>query len=136
MLGRCNYPSTNSYKTHGGRGITICDDWLDDFRNFLSDMGECPEGLSLERNDNDGNYEPSNCRWATKKEQARNRRSNHNLTLKGETHCMVEWAKITGIKRATIAMRILKYGWSVEDALTIPAGGRSSRPTNRRLSML
>lgn len=74
MRARCTRPSITHFKDYGGRGITVCDRWLNSFDNFLADMGERPPGLTLERNDNDGNYELSNCRWATRSEQQLNRR--------------------------------------------------------------
>lgn len=74
MLGRCKNPNRPDYKNYGGRGISVCERWLD-FRNFLADMGEKPHSMSIDRIDNDGNYEPSNCRWATASEQRRNQRT-------------------------------------------------------------
>jgi len=80
MKRRCHNPNRKAYKNYGGRGIKVCDRWMD-FVNFLEDMGECPEGLTLDRINNDGNYEPGNCRWATRKQQVQNRRDQKNQKL-------------------------------------------------------
>ena len=103
--------------TYGGRGITICDEWLD-FNAFYAwaIANGYKEGLTIDRIDNNGGYEPNNCRWVDMKVQGRNRRNNHLLTFNGETHCVTEWAELMGIKASTICTR-LRRGWSVEDAL-------------------
>lgn len=125
MKKRCSLKKNAAFKSHGGRGITVCDRWKDSFENFLADMGECSEGKSLDRYpDNDGNYEPGNCRWATAKEQGRNRRDNRLIEYQGASRPMSEWADIFGINSMTLKQR-LDRGWSTHEALT------SSVPTWR-----
>ena len=121
MKARCVVPSASGYENYGGRGIVVCDRWLNSFENFLADMGERPsKAHSIDRYpDNDGNYEPSNCRWATRKQQTRNTRANRRISFCGETLCVAEWAERVGIHCDTIYDR-LKLGWSIDRALTEP----------------
>lgn len=119
ILCRCQNENYHAYKQYGGRGIKVCDRW-NIFENFLEDMGERPsKELSIDRIDGSGDYEPSNCRWATRTQQQRNVKSNRMITVKGVTKCISEWAEITGIKKGTISTR-LRIGWSAEDAITKP----------------
>lgn len=111
-----------AYPLYGGRGITMCDEWKEDyvqFRDWALSHGYVPDGhnCTIDRIDVDGNYCPENCRWVDSVAQANNRRSNHLLTLNGETHNMTEWSQIVGIPMKKIADRIY-HGWSVEKALT------------------
>ncbi len=122
MSDRCANRKHHAWGNYGGRGIKVCERWqgADGFANFLADMGPRPQGTEIDRfPDNDGDYEPGNCRWATRKEQARNRRTNRLITHNGETHCLADWSKITGLKRTAIGER-LRRGWSVADALSAP----------------
>lgn len=121
MKNRCNSQTAQSWEDYGGRGIKVCERWLNSFDNFFQDMGFRPTNKhSLDRfPDNDGNYESSNCRWATKKDQDRNRRSNINLTYMGKTKCVAEWVSIYNTSHGLVTDR-LKRGWSIENALTIP----------------
>ena len=121
MLKRCNKPYCRIYKHYGGRGITVCDEWMgiDGYKNFKewSNLNGYQEGLSIDRINNDGNYEPSNCRWVTSKVQQNNKSVNRYMTYQNETHTLTEWADIFGIKPGTLNSR-LRYGWSIEEALT------------------
>lgn len=113
MVQRCTNPNLSDSYKYFGRGITVCDKWLK-FENFLADMGVPEDHLSLERIDNDGNYDPSNCRWATSKEQARNTVTNRLVTYQGHTKCISEWSEITGIDKGTLIYR-LNQGKSLEE---------------------
>jgi hypothetical protein len=119
MKARCNRPSHMHYSSYGGRGIVICERWLQ-FENFLADMGPRPSRKhSLDRIDNDGNYEPGNCRWATAYEQGANTRQNRLITFRGTTMCLKNWARTVGIKENLLRYRISK-GWTLDKALTTP----------------
>jgi len=126
MIARCYDPEHHKYERYGARGIRVCDRWICR-RLFLEDMGERPDGKTLNRKDNDGPYSPENCEWATAKQQAQNRSDNNNITFNGETKCLTEWERVTGIYRKTIAKR-LKNGWPIEKALTtIPIASRNPK---------
>lgn len=118
MIARCTNPNNKAFPDYGGRGISVCERWKT-FQNFLEDMGEKPTGLSLDRINNDGNYEPGNCRWASDRTQARNRRSNRFLTFNGKTQSIRDWAQEMKLGYQNLTSR-LHYGWSVERALTEP----------------
>lgn len=132
MLDRCRCSTNESFRDYGGRGITVCDRWLD-FQSFLADMGDRPEGGTLERIDVNGHYCPENCRWATQREQGNNRRNNLRLTANGRTQTLAEWAAELGVPKSSIRYRLAR-GASVEDALFKPRD-RSKRHefTPRRL---
>lgn len=128
MLGRCRNKNKRDYKYYGGRGIKVCERWLN-FENFLQDIGEKPtKDHTLDRIDVDGDYEPGNCRWATRSEQCRNQRSNRRLTFNGETLIVQDWAEKLGVPPDRIRGRLRK-GWSTEDILTIKQNGRYKRKT-------
>ena len=124
MNQRCTYPKHKSFSRYGGRGIVVCERWAT-YEHFHADMGDPPfNGATLGRIDNDGNYEPWNCRWETVKQQARNRRSNRLVTAWGETQCLAAWAERFGIRSDTLADR-LSRGAVPEVALTKPVSSRS-----------
>jgi hypothetical protein len=118
MMDRCRHPSHVRFARYGGRGIKVCERW-ESFENFLADMGNRPHGATLDRINTDGDYEPGNCRWATRVEQARNLNRNHRLTLNGESLPLSAWAERLGMCAATIRYRV-EEGWSDEAALTTP----------------
>jgi hypothetical protein len=126
MKQRCYNPNNAQYHDYGGRGITMCAKWLS-FENFLADMGERPDGTSIERKDNNIGYYPDNCRWATKSERQRNRRTNVRLTLGNTTMILVDWAAKLDITPHALIGRLRR--WPLEKALTTPAMNRGRRST-------
>lgn len=118
MIARCTNPADPEWQRYGGRGIKVCARWLN-FENFLEDMGQRPDGTSLDRIDPNGDYYSQNCRWATPNQQANNRRSNRLLTFGGVTKTVTQWATELGINSTTLSYRI-QAGWPVEQALTQP----------------
>lgn len=116
---RCYKENSIEYNLYGGRGIKMCDEWKNSFENFCKWAYEngYSEELTIDRINVNGNYEPSNCRWATAFEQGANKRNNVVIEKDGESHILAEWSRITGIDRRKISARIFKYGWSVERAL-------------------
>lgn len=119
MRQRCSNPKCINYHNYGGKGVIVCDEWNNSFATFYTwaTSNGYEDGLTIDRKDVKGNYEPSNCRWISYKEQANNKSNNTHIEFQGETHTLGEWASITGIKLATIWAR-LNSGWSVERTLT------------------
>lgn len=118
MKARCFDESDKSYQRYGGRGITVCQRWVNDFPAFYADMGDRPSPLhSIERKNNEGNYEPGNCRWATATEQARNRRSSVLVEHNGQVKTVAEWAEIHGIKPGVLGQRLRREGMDIGRAL-------------------
>jgi hypothetical protein len=122
MMTRCTNERTSAYKDYGGRGIKVCTRWHD-FTNFLADMGVRPEGTSLDRIDNNGNYEPSNCRWATRREQNNNSRHNIVVTVGGESKTVKQWARALGLPYPTLLWRV-NHGWPIERLFAKPGESR------------
>ena len=129
MWTRCTNQNDPGFKRYGGRGITVCERW-GSFQNFLADMGERPDGLSIDRIDVNGPYAPENCRWATTKEQMRNRRNNTIISVDGKREVLADIADRTGFHRSTITSRIRKQGMAPEQATT------ASRATKSEAALL
>jgi hypothetical protein len=128
VVDRCRNPLHPHFHNYGGRGITICDRWLESFENFYADMGprNSPRH-QIDRIDNDGNYEPKNCRWATRRVNALNRRNTVWVVYNGRNRKLAELAAEAGISERVVYGRVMKGGWSVEEAITVPV-----RPKARR----
>lgn len=121
MIQRCTNPNNKHYPHYGGRGITVCDRWRDSFESFIADVGNRPSPKhSIDRIENDKGYEPGNVRWATKKQQCRNQRSNRVLCIDGVSKCVTEWAESSGIPATAIYQR-LNRGWNYSDAVFSPS---------------
>lgn len=128
IIERCYSELHKSYHEYGGRGITVCDEWKNDFQAFYdwAMSNGYKEGLQIDRIDNNGNYDPKNCRFVTASENCRNRRTARIIEFNGEKKSLVEWSEITGLNPDTITERI-KNGWSVEEALTTIKNGRCEK---------
>lgn len=121
MISRCNNKNNKEYKNYGGRGIKVCSEWMSSFKNFLSDMGERPSKIhSLDRIDNNGNYCKENCRWATQREQASNKRVNRMIVFNGVEDTVSNMAKRHGLIYTTLHYRLKYLGWSVEKSILTP----------------
>ena len=122
MKSRCYNNNNHAYDRYGGRGIKICDEWLNDYESFYSwsIQNGYREGLSIDRINNNGNYSPDNCRWTTTYYQNRNRRSNHLITVNGETGLLFDIARKYGVSPKLVSKRINVYGWSDEKAVLEP----------------
>jgi hypothetical protein len=132
MIQRCDNPRAAAYDRYGGRGIRVCERWLQSFENFLEDVGPRPSlEHSIDRIDNDGHYEPGNCRWATKLVQVRNQSRNRYLTFAGETLTISEWAQRYGLAPNVLGNRI-SGGWPAEKALTTPVHHPAKKRANAR----
>ena len=118
MFTRCYNEKSDNYKDYGARGVTVCDRWRESFENFLADMGPRPAGMSLDRIDVNGNYEPSNCRWATGVEQMNNTRNNRRVTANGVTKTLMQWCRERALPYDRVWHR-LHSGWSPEKALEL-----------------
>lgn len=121
MCRRCNNPKDHKYYRYGKRGISVCEEWIKDYNNFYnwSINNGYELGLSIDRINNDGNYEPSNCRWTTRKEQQRNMCRNKLITYRNETRCLSEWCEILNLKYNTISSRLGRK-WSINRAFETP----------------
>lgn len=131
MKSRCYRANHPQYNDYGGRGITVCESWINSFENFLSDIGEKPFGLSLDRIDNNKGYSKENCRWASLKVQNRNKRENNILTIGSESKCIAEWSEISNLSEDLIRQRV-NLGWSAQDAISIPKMKRGHKYSQER----
>lgn len=129
---RCIEPTNQAWPSYGGRGIRMCERWLNSASAFVADMGPKPSPKhELDRRDNDGHYEPGNCRWVLRTTNDRNRRSNRLVTFNGETHAMAEWCERFGLPQDTATWR-LRNGWTPEATFTTPVRAKKPNGTHPR----
>lgn len=128
MRSRCCRRNDPDYRLYGGRGIAVCDRWKT-FKNFLSDMGERPLGKTLERIDSNSNYNPKNCRWATRTDQANNCRNNHKITHGGLTLGISQWESLLGFGKRRLVKARLALGWTMDEIASTPPGVRKPKRT-------
>lgn len=134
MIQRCHGDKGSKHPRYGGRGIYVCERWRI-FENFLEDMRECPEDHTIDRIDNDGNYTPENCRWATKKQQANNTKDTIWIELGRETHTLSQWSEMTGIPSLTFLAR-LRRGLSLDDIINKPRPRRHKVTSSESITWL
>jgi len=135
MIYRCTSDNHAQFEDYGGRGIAVCDRWMapeDGFENFVADMGSRPPEFTLDRIDGDGDYEPANCRWASRLDQCRNRRNSLWYEFDGRSRHLKELADAYGVPYLRLRQRIIKHGWSVEDALAAPLYARITPGAKKR----
>jgi hypothetical protein len=120
MKRRCTKSTDKNYKYYGGRGIKVCEDWMNSFEKFDKDMSPKPDGSSLDRIDNNGDYSLENCKWSSRHDQSTNMRNNKFFTFNGRTLTLSDWGRLLNIKTTTLYGRIHSYGWSLEKTLTTP----------------
>jgi hypothetical protein len=131
MKSRCNNPNHTAYTRYGGRGIRVCQRWNDSYEAFVEDVGDRPSPLhSLDRQDNNGNYEPGNVRWATSHEQNRNTRANRTIEIDGVTKSLAEWLEVYGRTRETFYQRVAR-GMTEREALETPLQKKNGQPLGR-----
>ena len=137
MVKRCYNSNNKAFKNYGGRGIKICNEWRKSFSAFYDYVGQRPTlKHTIERIDNNRGYFPGNVKWATRKEQNNNRRSNHNITFEGRTMNLTQWAKTLSINRLTLSSRIVIQGWSTEKAFCSPVKHHSQTPESVKSKLL